>query len=66
LRAGDRAALQTITMRAEGHRLAIIVAGQAWSISEVIDGPLTLGVFEILVSTRQQVDELLRTLEQPS
>jgi len=66
VRAGDRAALAAITTRAEGHQLAMIVASQAWSIPEVIDGPLTGGVFEILVQTRQQADELLRILEQPS
>lgn len=65
LRADDRAPLEAITARAAGHQLAIIVAGQAWSISEVIDGPLSQGSFEILVSTRQQADELLRILGQP-
>lgn len=63
VRMGDRAALEAITRRAEGHWLAIIVAGRAWSILEMIDGPLTLGEFEILVQTRQQADELRRILE---
>jgi hypothetical protein len=65
VRTGDRAPLEAITERAAGHRLAIIVAGQAWMISEVIDGPLTQGFLEILVSTRQQADELLRILGLP-
>jgi hypothetical protein len=66
LRAGDRAALEAITTRAERHWLAVIVGGQAWSILQVIDGPLTIGNFEILVQTRRQAEELLRILEQPS
>jgi hypothetical protein len=66
VRTGDRAALEAITTRAEGHQLAVIVASHAWSIPEINDGPLTLGQFEILVRTRQQADGLLRILEQPS
>ena len=65
LPASDRAALQAITTSAHGRKLAVIVAGQAWVIFEE-RGALTLGGFQILVSTRRQADELLRILGQPA
>jgi len=65
LPASDRAALQAITTPAHGRKLAVIVAGQAWVIFEE-RGALTLGGFQILVSTRRQADELLRILGQPA
>lgn len=65
--AGDLAPLEAFLKRAVGHQLAVIVAGQAWSIPEVIKAsPLTDDQFDVLVSTRQQADELLRILSQPN
>ena len=65
--AGDLAALEAILRRAVGHQLAIIVAGQAWSIPEVIKAPpLTDDQFDVLVASRQQANELLHVLSQPS
>jgi hypothetical protein len=64
LRTSDRAALQAITTPSHGRQLAVIVAGQAWTIFEE-KGALTLGDFQILVSTKRQADELLRILSQP-
>jgi hypothetical protein len=65
--AGDLAALAGLLKRAVGHQLAVIVAGQAWSIPEVIKAPpLIDDQFDVLVATRQQADELLRILSHPS
>jgi hypothetical protein len=66
LRAADRPALRAIITRAHGHQLAIIIAGQAWSITKVLGGPLANGLFEIVVATRRQADQVLRLLGQPS
>jgi hypothetical protein len=63
LRAGDRAALTSITTRAAGHQIAVIVAGKAWLIAEMQDGPITSGQFQIFVPTMQKADDLLRILD---
>jgi hypothetical protein len=64
LRPGGRAALKAVTTRAAGHHLAIIVAGRAWEIADVQDGPLTAGRFEILLSASKQASRLMQLLGQ--
>lgn len=66
VRAADRPAVRTIITRAHGRQLAIVIAGQAWSITKILGGPLANGLFEILVATRRQADQVLRLLGQPS
>lgn len=64
LRPSDRRRLARISIRAEPHLLAVIVAGKAWEIA-IVEQPLTSGFFGIGLATRSQVTKLLRLLGQP-
>ncbi|HEY1917434.1 MAG TPA: hypothetical protein VGH27_17850 [Streptosporangiaceae bacterium] len=67
LPASETAALTAVTMKAVdsvGHQLAIIVAGQAWSIP-VTGQPLTQGQFAISLPTMSQALQLQHLLFHP-